>query len=59
VLQGTVAELHLADKYDVTKLIKAANLCKEDIQRSHSAFFPPLLLVVAVMVVMVMAGSQT
>lgn len=35
VLQGTVSELHLADKYDVIKLVKAATLCKDDVQRSY------------------------
>ncbi|KAL6044390.1 Vinculin [Balamuthia mandrillaris] len=34
VLQGTVRELHLADKYDVIKLVKAAQRCKEEVARS-------------------------
>jgi len=35
VLQGTVRELHLADKYDVIKIVKAANLCKENVHKSN------------------------
>jgi hypothetical protein len=36
VLQGTVQELHLADKYDVIKLVRAAQLCKQDVERSST-----------------------
>ncbi|KAL6055033.1 hypothetical protein QOT17_017046 [Balamuthia mandrillaris] len=32
VLQGTVQELHLADKYDVLKIIKAAEACQQDVR---------------------------
>jgi len=35
VMQGTVRELHLADKYDVNKLINAANLCKQELNKTQ------------------------
>ena len=36
VMQGTVRELHLADKYDVLKLIEAANICKQELNKTNS-----------------------
>eukprot|EP01087_Luapelamoeba_hula_P004666 TRINITY_DN1459_c0_g1_i1.p1 TRINITY_DN1459_c0_g1~~TRINITY_DN1459_c0_g1_i1.p1 ORF type:complete len:1738 (+),score=380.38 TRINITY_DN1459_c0_g1_i1:131-5344(+) len=47
ILQGTVKELHLADKYEVIKIVKAATQCKEHVSRSSDVTSNEMIMDVA------------